>query len=93
MPDSKTGAKTIPLNGPALEVLANATRVEGNPYVIVGTKEGAYLQDLQKRWRRISKAAGLMDVRIHDLRHSFASEAVMGAESLPIVGRISGPDH
>ena len=90
LPDSKTGAKTIPLNGPALEVLANAERVEGNPYVIVGTREGACLQDLQKPWRRVRKAAGLEDLRIHDLRHTFAFEAVMGGESLPMVGRILG---
>lgn len=90
LPDSKTGAKTIPLNGPALEVLANAKRVEGNPYVVVGTKEGSCLQDLQKPWRRVRKAAGLEDVRIHDLRHTFASEAVMGGESLPMVGKILG---
>ena len=68
--DAKTGAKTIPLNGPALEVLANAERVEGNPYVIVGTKDGACLQDLQKPWRRVRKAAGLDDVRIHDARNN-----------------------
>ena len=90
LPDSKTGAKTIPLNGPALEVLAGTERMEGNPYVIVGTGEGAHLTDLQKPWRRIRKAAGLEDVRIHDLRHTFASEAVMGGESLPMVGRILG---
>ena len=58
LPDSKTGAKTIPLNGPALEVLAEAKRVDGNPYVIVGTKDDAYLTDLQKPWRRVRKAAG-----------------------------------
>ena len=90
LPDSKTGAKTIPLNRPALEVLAAVKRVEGNPYVITGTAEGAHLTDLQKPWRRVRKAAGLDDVRIHDLRHTFASEAVMGGESLPMVGRILG---
>ena len=90
LPDSKTGAKTIPLNGPALEVLAGAKRVDGNPWVIVGTAEGSHLTDLQKPWRRVRKAAGLDDVRIHDLRHTFASEAVMGGESLPMVGRILG---
>ena len=90
LPDSKTGAKTIPLNGPALEVLASAKRVGGNPYVIVGTGEGAHLTDLQKPWRRVRKAAELDDVRIHDLRHTFASEAVMGGESLPMVGGILG---
>ena len=87
---TNTGAKTIPLNRPALEVLATAKRVEGNPYVITGTAEGAHLTDLQKPWRRVRKAAGLGDVRIHDLRHTFASEAVMGGESLPMVGRILG---
>ena len=90
LPDSKTGAKTIPLNGPALEVLANAERIEGNPYVIAGAKEGQYLKDLQKPWRRVRTAAGLDDVRIHDLRHTFASEAVMAGESLPTVGKILG---
>ena len=74
--DSKTGAKTIPLNGPALEVLAGTKRVEGNPYVITGTAEGAHLTDLQKPRRRVRKAAGLDDVRIHDLRHSCASYTV-----------------
>ena len=73
LPDSKTGAQTIPLNGPALEVLAEAKRVGGNPYVIVGKKSDAYLTDLQKPWRRVRKAAELEDVRIHDLRHLCAS--------------------
>ena len=90
LPDSKTGAKTIPLNGPALEVLAGAKRTDGNPWVIVGTAEGSHLTDLQKPWRRVRKAAGLDDVRIHDLRHTFASEAVMAGESLPMVGKILG---
>ena len=75
LPDSRTGAKTIPLNEPALEVLAEAKRVEGNPYVIAGTKDGAYLTGLQKPWRRVRKAAELEDVRMHDLRHSCASKA------------------
>ena len=91
LPDSKTGAKTIPLNGPALEVLADAKRVEGNPYVVVGTGEGAHLTDLQKPWRRVRKAAGLHDVRIHDLRHTFASEAVMGGRELADGGADPGP--
>ena len=90
LPDSKTGAKTIPLNGPALEVLAAARRVDGNPHVIVGAAESSHLTDLQKPWRRIRLAAALDDVRIHDLRHTFASEAVMEGESLPILGKILG---
>ncbi len=48
LPDSKTGAKTVYLNAPALEVLANLPRIEGNPHVICGEKEGAHLVNLQK---------------------------------------------
>ena len=48
------------------------------------------MTDLQKPWRRVRKAAGIEVVRIHDLRHTFAWEAVMGGESLPMVGRILG---
>ena len=56
----------------------------------MGAREGEHLKDLRKPWRRVRKAAGLEDVRIHDLRYTFASEAVMGGESLPMVGRILG---
>ncbi len=90
LPDSKTGAKTIYLNAPALEVLANLPRIEGNPHVICGEKEGAHLVNLQKAWKRLRTAAGLEDVRIHDLRHSFASVAVAGGMSLPLIGALLG---
>ena len=58
--------------------------------VIVGTREGAHLKDLQKPWRRVCKAAGREDVRIHDLRHSWASRALALGESLPMIGRLLG---
>ena len=97
LPDSKTGAKTIPLNGPALEVLADAKRVDGNPYVVVGTKDGAYLTDLQKPRRRVRKGAELEDVRIHDLRHRFASEGGDGrgksSHGGTNIGPYSSTDH
>jgi integrase len=72
LPDGKTGAKTLHLPPPALEVLAELPRVEGNPHVIIGGKPGAALVNLEKPWRDIRSKAGLEDVRIHDLRHSFA---------------------
>ena len=90
LPDSKTGAKTLYLNAPALAVLSELPRVEGNPFVIVGERKGARLVNLQKPWRRIRKAAGLDDVRLHDLRHSFASVAAAGGMSLPIIGALLG---
>ena len=90
LPDSKTGAKTIYLNAPTLQILTDLPRLEGNPFVICGKREGARLINLQKPWRRIRKAAGLDDVRIHDLRHSFASVAAGSGQSLPVIGALLG---
>ncbi|OLP58892.1 integrase [Xaviernesmea oryzae] len=90
LPDSKTGAKTVHLGQAAVEALKKVTRVKGNPYVIVGKVEGGYLTDLQKPWRRIRKAAGLDGVRIHDLRHTFASGGLLVGEGLPVIGKLLG---
>ena len=90
LPDSKTGAKTLPLPPPALEVLSALPRVEGNPHVIIGKKAGAALVNLEKPWRAIRKAAGLDDVRLHDLRHAFASIAAASGMGLPIIGKMLG---
>jgi len=73
-----------------LAVLADLPRVEGNPYVIVGNVAGARLVNLQKSWRAIRKAAGLDDVRLHDLRHAFASVAASSGMGLPIIGKMLG---
>ena len=71
--DSKTGKKPIYLSAVAQAVLADLPRLEGNPYVIPGTRDGAPRADLKKPWAALTRAAGLEGVRIHDLRHSFAS--------------------
>lgn len=90
LPESKTGKKTIALPAPALEVLQNIPQQEGNPYVIGGKIAGSHLVNLQKPWRRIRAQAGLEDVRLHDLRHSFASVAAAGGMSLPLIGSMLG---
>ncbi len=90
LPDSKTGQRTIRLNTRAVELLSNLPRVTGNPHVIVGRREGARLVNLQKPWRHIRRLAGLDDVHIHDLRHSFASVAVNSGASLPMIGKMLG---
>ena len=90
LPDSKTGAKTIYLSPPAMQVLAGLSRCEDNPHVICGLKKGACLVNLQKPWRAIRTRAGLDNVRIHDLRHSFASIAVASGMSLPMIGKLLG---
>ena len=90
LPDSKTGRKAIHLNAPALALLQTIPRIEGNPHVICGEKPGRHLVNLEKPWRRIRKAAEIEDVRHHDLRHSFASVAASGGQSLLVIGKLLG---
>ena len=65
-------------------------REEGNPWVIRGKLPGSHLTDLQRPRRRIRERAGLEDVRIHDLRHSYASRALALGESLTMIGKPLG---
>ena len=90
LPDSKTGAKKVYLGEAALEVLSKIERVENNQHVIVGNKEGQHITDMQKPWRRIRTLANLEGVRMHDFRHTFASGAVSGGESLHMTGKLLG---
>ncbi|MBD3678670.1 MAG: tyrosine-type recombinase/integrase [Rhodobacteraceae bacterium] len=90
LPDSKTGARRIPLSGDARAVLDSLPRAPGNPYVIEGKLPNSHVTDLQNPWQRLRKAAGLEDVRIHDLRHTYASMAVMNGIDLLTVGKILG---
>jgi len=90
LPDSKTGAKTVYLGAAVVELLRKLPEVDGNPYVIVGKLPNSHLTDLQHSWRRIWASAGLDDVRIHDLRHTFASDGVLGGEGLPMIGKLLG---
>ncbi|MEQ8734100.1 MAG: site-specific integrase [Rhodospirillaceae bacterium] len=90
LPDSKTGAKTVPIGQPVLDLLADLPRLGQSEYVLPSIKSDGPLVGLQKAWEDIRKKAGLDDVRLHDLRHSFASIAVAGGSSLFIVGKILG---
>jgi integrase len=79
LPDSKTGAKVVPLAAPARDLLSAVRRYSG--FVLpAGTGSGHYT-GLQKDWKRIRERAGVLGLRIHDLRHFFASLAV--AEGTP----------
>ncbi len=90
LPDSKTGKKVVHLGAPAVEYLQSARRIDGNPWVITGTLPGKPLSDLQPFWQRVRARAGLKDVRIHDLRHTFASTAVASGQGLPMIGKLLG---
>ncbi len=88
--DSKTGARRVSLT-PAVEaVLDGIPRVAGNPWVIVGRKPGAHLSNIEPIWIRLRARAGLEDVRVHDLRHSYASRALALGEGLPMIGKLLG---
>ena len=90
LPDAKTGGRVVPLGPEARAVLAALPHDPDNPWVIAGRLPGSHLTDLQRPWRRIRARAGLEDVRIHDLRHSFASRALALGESLTMIGKLLG---
>ena len=88
--DSKTGQKAVPLNAGALEVLSGLPRLESSAFVFPSHRGEGHYEGTPKVWKRIRAMAGLEDVRLHDLRHSFASVAVSGGASLPIIGALLG---
>jgi integrase len=91
--DSKTGAKTIYLNAAARKLMAALPRLEGHPYVIPGERQGRHLVNLEKPWRKIREVAQLPDLRLHDLRHSFASIGAGAGLGLPVIGALPGHAH
>ncbi|MFC3070502.1 tyrosine-type recombinase/integrase [Phenylobacterium soli] len=90
LPDSKTGAKIVHIGDAALEVIQAVPEVVGNPYLLPGRKGEGHIVDLQSTWERIRAAAGLSDVRLHDLRHAFASLGAASGDSLLVIGSLLG---
>lgn len=88
--DSKTGQRTVYLSPQGIALLQSIPRTKGNPFVIMGDEPGQHLTDLQRPWRRVRARAGLEDVRIHDLRHTFAANAAASGLSLPMIGKLLG---
>ena len=93
LPDSKTGAKVVYLNAPARALLHELPRMGDNPRVIPGMRAESASAAIDNAWPSVRKAAGLADVRLHDLRHSFASVGAAGGLSLPIIGALLGHKH
>ena len=90
LPDTKTGARVVPLPARAVELLAALPREPGNPWVITGKKPGTHLRQIDDAWKIIRECAGLTGVRLHDLRHLYASRALALGESLTMIGRLLG---
>ena len=88
LPDSKTGAKTVYLSEDALRLLRDIERVEESPYVFPGKRASDPLRSIRKPWEHLCKAARLENLRLHDLRHSFASIGAASGLSLPMIGAL-----
>ena len=90
--DGKTGPRTVQLPPTAVALLDALPRRDDSPWVFPGNdRDGRYSGGgLDHAWRTVRAAAGLEDVRIHDLRHSFASRALALGETLPVIGKLLG---
>ncbi|MCY4548233.1 MAG: site-specific integrase, partial [Defluviicoccus sp.] len=92
LPETKTGPRTVQLPPTAVELLEALPRRNDSPWVFPGNdRDGRYSGGgLDHAWRTVRAAAGLEDVRMHDLRHSFASRALALGETLPVIGKLLG---
>ena len=88
--DAKTGARMVALTPAALRVLMEIRRIPCSPWVFTGNARDTHLASLSKPWLRVRARAGIGDVRIHDLRHSYASRALALGEGLTMIGRLLG---
>ena len=90
--DAKAGPRTVHLSPMAVHLLETMPRREGSQWVFPGNNhEGRFSAGgLDHVWQTVRAKAGLEDVRLHDLRHSFASRALALGETLPVIGKLLG---
>ncbi len=90
--DGKSGPRAVQLPPTAVQLFEASPRRKDSPWVFPGNgREGRYSADgLDRVWQALRARAGLEDVRLHDLRHSFASRALALGETLPVIGKLLG---
>ncbi|MDE0280337.1 MAG: tyrosine-type recombinase/integrase [Gammaproteobacteria bacterium] len=88
--EGKTGPRSVPLTPAVERVLESIPREEGSPWVIAGKYPKSHLKELNRAWLGIRKQAKLEDVRLHDLRHSWASRGLALGEGLSVIGKLLG---
>jgi len=88
--DSKTGKRPFYLNQKALDILKKVPRIDNNPYIFCGKINCMPISRINRLWNKIRKNLGLKNVRIHDLRHSFASFAVEKGMDLYTLSKLLG---
>jgi integrase len=98
-PGSTTKQKSdhvAPLSAPARQLLSEIQQRQSSKqkvlgeYVFPGAGDSGHVVEIKRAWRAITKAAGITGLRIHDLRHSFASQLASGGASLPLIGALLG---
>lgn len=89
LPDSKTGAKIVPLNRPAQDALTRIPRIVGNPHIICGRGRG-HLIGVRKIWLQLLATAGVTDLRMHDLRRLYVSTSLSAGVPLDQIGQVVG---
>jgi len=90
LPDTKSGRSQRVIGAPARLLLSDLPRVEGSPFVFPGASAVRPLATLTRVWFAARHAAKLDDVRLHDLRHSFASVSASSGGSLLLIGKLLG---
>jgi len=92
LPDTKTGKRDIVVSDEVMTLLGKIAAAKGNPKrgLVVCSKQGKRLWSLCRSWKHARVLAGIPDVRLHDLRHSVASDAIMDGIPLEVVGKMLG---
>ncbi|WP_420430987.1 tyrosine-type recombinase/integrase [Hyphobacterium sp.] len=88
--DTKTGRRAVPISKPVVDILSGLERQEGSSFVFPAARGDSHFQGLTKEWLQIRKRAGLEDVRIHDLRHTFASISIMNGVPIAVLSKLLG---
>jgi integrase len=88
--NSKTGPKVVQLGAPAAKVLASLPHDRHAIWVFPARSGPGHFQGLEKVWRLLRIAAGLPNLRLHDLRHSFASTGLAVGDALAVIGALLG---
>ncbi len=89
--DSKSGPRTVLLSAPARQILRRRMAQENSPWVFPSVRDPIQPQSHSLAlWSRVRNEAGIGDVRLHDLRHTVASQAALAGIPLPVVARLLG---
>ena len=89
LPETKAGrVHYLPLSAPALALLRSIPRADGSPYLLPGRGLSGHLVNIQKPWTRVRAAAGVADVRLHDLRRTVGSWLAQSGNSLHLIGKV-----